>query len=470
MCVHRRSRQSCILTITPNLQIKDYAAIAKSSVEIAAAAAVAVAPAAVLQLAGGAAVMGNLAAAGALVGGGVAMGVGVAAAAPALAVNIAIQKVLDDNPDLPQGERDARAVARAGGAVAGAAGVLGAGTMLMGLSGAGMAVEMAAIGGVVGGGMATGAAILVAAPAIAAVAATAGLYGLGKANEAHTEAAEYAKANLQTLTASGVLAAISLDQQLLAQLLEMLGEGLPYIEMPTLGGHVFWSDMAEANGWKLQRNDVFGNCRIIDVTERGKAWGQTGKMIRAINQLATELAKGQNKKKGVRFAYHAVHAKNSACQMAHVGSCNMCASGRACVVTRTAVITEANCVRATNHCLKKYCHPILGVFSAAIRYAQLLVALSISVSQRRNLTLLHCMNVVHVHFLHLWHAYQQRHCPVMHIHSLVCMTHRHFTVARVVKLLAAGSQGRPQTGCNVMGSTQAALQLAKTQVAIGPRA
>lgn len=56
--------------------------------------------------------------------------------------------------------------------------------------------------------------------------------------------------------------------------------------------------MAEANGWKMQRNDVFGNCRIVDKTGRGKAWGGSEKFIQAISQLAISLAEPQSVKKG----------------------------------------------------------------------------------------------------------------------------------------------------------------------------
>lgn len=150
-----------------------------------------------------------------------------------------VHQNLKDNPDLPEGERSARVAGRVGAGVGGAAGVARAGTTLLGLSGASMAMEMAALGSVVGGGMATGAAMLVAAPAIVAVATAAGAYGLAKANEAHTEAAQHAKAHMCTLTTPQVLKVISTDKQVLGELLEMLGDGLPYIEMPTLGGHVF---------------------------------------------------------------------------------------------------------------------------------------------------------------------------------------------------------------------------------------
>lgn len=39
---------------------------------------------------------------------------------------------------------------------------------------------------------------------------------------------------------------------------------LPNINFPTLGGSFFWNDIAEANGWRVQRNNITGHCRILD--------------------------------------------------------------------------------------------------------------------------------------------------------------------------------------------------------------
>lgn len=88
----------------------------------------------------------------------------------AAVVNVALR----DDPALPDGERSARGVGRgasvagvAGGGVAGVAAVGTAGSVA-GLSAAGISSGLAAIGGTIGGGMAAGSAIVIAAPAIAA--------------------------------------------------------------------------------------------------------------------------------------------------------------------------------------------------------------------------------------------------------------------------------------------------------------
>lgn len=94
---------------------------------------------------------------------------------------IVMQIALKDDERLPQAERTARGVGRKA-SVAGAAAGTGAGVAAVsaagvtGLSAAGITSGLAAIGGVVGGGMAAGTAIVVAAPAVAAAGVGYGSY------------------------------------------------------------------------------------------------------------------------------------------------------------------------------------------------------------------------------------------------------------------------------------------------------
>ena len=39
---------------------------------------------------------------------------------------------------------------------------------------------------------------------------------------------------------------------------------MPNIPMQTMGGHIFWDNIQECNGWKLQRNTFTGDYRILD--------------------------------------------------------------------------------------------------------------------------------------------------------------------------------------------------------------
>lgn len=139
----------------------------------------------------GAGVMSGLATVGGAVGGGAVAGLGVLGAAPgALGVAVLNNTVFADDPDAPEGERDARGAARKAtvvGATVGTVGMIGAVSTagVAGLSGVGISSGLAAIGGtIVGGGvvapMVAGVAIVAAAPLAIAGAAGAAIYGLFK--------------------------------------------------------------------------------------------------------------------------------------------------------------------------------------------------------------------------------------------------------------------------------------------------
>ncbi len=122
----------------------------------------------------GSGIMSGLAAAGGVVGGGAVAGLGVLGAGPIAITTLAMNRVLRDDDRLADEERSARAVGRAatvtgaiGGSMASVAAVSTAG--VAGLSGAGITSGLSAIGATVGGGMAAGTVLTVAAPAAAAV-------------------------------------------------------------------------------------------------------------------------------------------------------------------------------------------------------------------------------------------------------------------------------------------------------------
>ena len=60
---------------------------------------------------------------------------------------------------------------------------------------------------------------------------------------------------------------------------------MPNIPMPTMGGEVFWDNLRVCNGWKLQRNTVFGNCRILDPNNVRRAWGSMESMTRLFEEF-----------------------------------------------------------------------------------------------------------------------------------------------------------------------------------------
>ena len=66
------------------------------------------------------------------------------------------------------------------------------------------------------------------------------------------------------------------------------------ITFPTLGGEVFW-DTVYCDGWKIQRNTNFGNCRILDSSNNRKAWGNESTIIMPLINIAKKKAEAKNK-------------------------------------------------------------------------------------------------------------------------------------------------------------------------------
>jgi triacylglycerol lipase len=67
------------------------------------------------------------------------------------------------------------------------------------------------------------------------------------------------------------------------RLIERLNDQLSTnIEWGTLGGNVFWNDLHECDGWRIQQHKWFGNCRIIDSENVRHAWGSKEYVFRRI--------------------------------------------------------------------------------------------------------------------------------------------------------------------------------------------
>jgi hypothetical protein len=45
---------------------------------------------------------------------------------------------------------------------------------------------------------------------------------------------------------------------------------MPNVEFPTMGGEVFWNNLAESGGWRIQQNKVTRHCRILDPRRRSE--------------------------------------------------------------------------------------------------------------------------------------------------------------------------------------------------------
>ncbi|MBQ7681321.1 MAG: hypothetical protein IJT31_03810 [Oscillibacter sp.] len=90
-----------------------------------------------------------------------------------------------------------------------------------------------------------------------------------------------------------VLAAISTTPTLIKQLNAILDSeiSLPNLPTPTMGGQMVWDTLAEANGWRLQQNELTKHCRILDPDDVRRAWGTRKGMEKALETLQNSIAR-----------------------------------------------------------------------------------------------------------------------------------------------------------------------------------
>ncbi|MGN1339889.1 MAG: hypothetical protein ACI4WS_06320 [Oscillospiraceae bacterium] len=68
---------------------------------------------------------------------------------------------------------------------------------------------------------------------------------------------------------------------------KMADEGsLPNVPTSTMGGEVWWNDLAECNGWRLQQNTLTQHARILDPDDVRRAWGSLSAMKQQFPMLA----------------------------------------------------------------------------------------------------------------------------------------------------------------------------------------
>jgi len=76
-------------------------------------------------------------------------------------------------------------------------------------------------------------------------------------------------------SAADTIAAVTATASAIITLVATLKEAgtLPNIPFPTMGGKVFWKNIAEKDGWKLQKNMFTTHCRVLDPNNVRVAWG-----------------------------------------------------------------------------------------------------------------------------------------------------------------------------------------------------
>ena len=84
------------------------------------------------------------------------------------------------------------------------------------------------------------------------------------------------------------LSKIFIELVLSGEIIDLLNKHpLPNLPLKTMGGEVFWTNIASCNGWRLQRNTVFGNCRILNPDDIRRAWGS----LEAMKKLFEDFEK-----------------------------------------------------------------------------------------------------------------------------------------------------------------------------------
>jgi pimeloyl-ACP methyl ester carboxylesterase len=82
----------------------------------------------------------------------------------------------------------------------------------------------------------------------------------------------------------------NMDTNLVAEGLRLLSLGSRFPSMPnmpakTMRGEVFWNELANVNGWRVQQNMIFKNCRILRPDNVRVAWGGYTAIMEALERL-----------------------------------------------------------------------------------------------------------------------------------------------------------------------------------------
>ena len=70
---------------------------------------------------------------------------------------------------------------------------------------------------------------------------------------------------------------------------------LPNVRTKTLGGKMFWADLVNVDGWRVQENVLLGNCRLLDPGNVRQAWGKKEDMVRAFEAVVAETRRSAAK-------------------------------------------------------------------------------------------------------------------------------------------------------------------------------
>ncbi len=69
----------------------------------------------------------------------------------------------------------------------------------------------------------------------------------------------------------------------------MVPQEFPTVEMSVIDAGVWWEVVAEAKGWKLERNKITGHARILDPQKVRKAWGPLPELTKSFEKVKGQL-------------------------------------------------------------------------------------------------------------------------------------------------------------------------------------
>lgn len=71
---------------------------------------------------------------------------------------------------------------------------------------------------------------------------------------------------------------------------------MPNIKAKTMGGEVFWNDLVQKQGYRVQQNKTTGHCRILDINDERVAWGSEAQMYVIFRRLTGGISAWHAKK------------------------------------------------------------------------------------------------------------------------------------------------------------------------------
>ena len=100
-----------------------------------------------------------------------------------------------------------------------------------------------------------------------------------------------------------ILEAFSLGAEVSDDLMKIIESesSLPNIPFPTMGGLVFWRNIAEFNGGKFQQNMITQHARILDSNDVRIAWGTVDEMSRIMEKMTAHLRAKKSLEKHENF-------------------------------------------------------------------------------------------------------------------------------------------------------------------------